>query len=208
MDTNYMSSVYIAHAALRAWLAPPKSTMNPASPSSEPRHIIFTSSVLAFYPLIGYTPYTPAKAALRTLSDTLSQELHLYSSHPTAIKTHCIFPSTIYTDALEAEKETKPAVTLKLEESDKGQMPDEVAIACVRGLERGEEMITTNGVIGYLMKVGMLGSSIRNGWGLLDTITSWLASVVFVFVRRDMDRTVENWGSRNKAGAVPKAAEG
>jgi len=208
MDTNYMSSVYIAHAALRAWLAPPKSTTNPASFSPEPRHIIFTSSVLAFYPLVGYTPYTPAKAALRTLSDTLSQELQLYSSHPTAIKTHCIFPSTIYTDALEVEKETKPAVTLKLEESDNGQMPDEVAVACVRGLERGEEMITTNGLIGYLMKVGMLGSSIRNGWGILDTMTGWLASVVLIFVRWDMDRTVKNWGKGGRAGAVQKATEG
>lgn len=202
-----MSSVYIAHAALRAWLAPPKSTTNSALPSSEPRHIIFTSSVLAFYPLVGYTPYNPSKAALRTLSDTLSQELQLYSSQHTAIKTHCIFPSTIYTDALEAEKETKPAVTLKLEESDKGQMPDEVAIASVRGLERGEEMITTNGILGYLMKVGMLGSSIRNGWGVLDTITAWLAGVVFIFVRWDMDRTVRKWGTASKAGAVPKATK-
>lgn len=202
-----MSSVYIAHAALRAWLAPPESITSAVLPSSEPRHIIFTSSVVAFYPLVGYSPYTSSKAALRTLSDTLSQELQLYSSHPTAVKTHCIFPATIYTEGLEAEREFKPAVTLKLEESDNAQMPDEVAIASVRGLERGEEMITTNGILGYLMKVGMLGSSIRNGWGVLDTITGWLANVIFIFVRWDMDRTVKKWGIGSKAGDVPKATE-
>lgn len=153
---------------------------------------------------MGYSPYTSSKTSLRALSDTLSQELLLYSSHPTQVKTHCIFPATIYSEGLENENKTKPAVTLKLEESDNAQTPDEVAIASVKGLERGEENITTNGMLGYLMKVAMLGSSIRNGWGVLDTIASWLATVIFIFVRWDMDRAVKKWGKGITSGLVPK----
>lgn len=200
MDANYMSSVYIAHAALRRWL----SGSVPSSPSAEPRHIIFTSSVLAFYPLAGYTPYTSSKAALRTLSDALSQELLLYSRH-TPVKTHTIFPATIFTASYEEENKTKPAVTKKLEESDGGQTPDEVAIASIKGLERGEELVTTSGLMGYAMKAGMLGSSVRNGWAIVDTIASWAISVVFVLVRWDMDRTVKKWGKTNPPNSGNKA---
>ena len=203
-----MSSMYVAHAALRSWLSPSASATSTDPPSSEPRHIIFTSSILAFYPVVGYSPYTSSKAALRTLSDGLSQELHLYSSHHTPVKTHTIFPATIFTASYEHENETKPAVTLKLEEADGGQTPDEVAIASVEGLERGEELVTTSGPLGYAMKVGMLGSSIRNGWGVLDTVASWVISVVIVFVRWDMDRTVKRWGNTSKKGGEVKVSEG
>lgn len=189
MDSNYFSSAYVAHAALRGWLSPSASP----SKATETKHLIFTSSVVAFYPLAGYSPYTPSKSALRALSDTLSQELQLYSKGE-AVKVHTIFPATIFTAMYEVENLTKPAVTKKLEESDGGQTPDEVATASVKGLERGEELVTTNGLLGYVMKVGMLGASKRNGWGVVDTITSWIMSIVYIFVRWDMDRTVRKWG--------------
>jgi len=49
-------------------------------------------------------------------------------------------------------------------------------------------------VLGYAMKVGMLGSSKRNGWGILDTMLGWVVLIVMVIVRRDMDGTVRKWG--------------
>lgn len=193
MDSNYLSSVYIAHAALQSWLTPGSAT-NTKSPSAAPRHIIFTSSIAAFCPVIGFSPYTSSKTALRSLSDALSQELLLYSVSHAPVKTHIIFPGTIYTASYEVENETKPAVTRKLEESDSGQTPEEVAIASIKGLERGEESVTTNGFVGYIMKVSTLGFSRRNGWGIIDTVVGWLASVIFAVVRWDMDRTVKQWG--------------
>jgi len=69
-----------------------------------------------------------------------------------------------------------------------------VAVASIKGLERGEELITTSGLLGYAMKVGMLGSSKRNGWGIMDTILGWVVLIVMVIVRRDMDGTVRKWG--------------
>ena len=121
------------------------------------------------------------------------------------MKVHTIFPATIFTAMYEQENLIKPAITKKLEETDGGQTPDEVAIASVRGLERGEELITTSGLLGYAMKVGRMGSSKRNGWGIVDTIVSWIISVVFIFVRWDMDGIVRKWGLEHGSQGGPKA---
>ena len=152
---------------------------------------------------MGYSPYTPSKAALRTLADTLSQELQLYAAGA-AVKVHTIFPATIFSAMYEEENKTKPDVTKKLEESDGGQTPDEVAAASVKGLEKGEEWVPTSGLVGSAMKVGMVGASKRNGWGIMDTLASWVVAVVFVFVRRDMDGTVRKWGIEKGSQGVAK----
>lgn len=190
MDSNYFSSAYVAHAAIQPWVEGSKTAPDPKQPA---KHIVFTSSVVAFLPLVGYSPYTPAKTALRALSDTLSQELLLYA--PLApIRTHTIFPGTIFSPSLETENLAKPAITKALEESGGGQTPEEVAKASVKGLERGEELVTTMGPLGVAMKAGMLGSSKRNGLGIIETIMSWVVVLVLVFVRRDMDGKVLEWG--------------
>ena len=190
MDSNYFSSAYVAHAAVQSWVNHFRSS---PEPNQTAKHIIFTSSVLAFLPLAGFCPYTPSKVALRALSDTLSQELLLYAPL-TPIRTHTVFPGTIFTEGYEKENLIKPAITKKLEEADGGQTPEQVAAASVKGLERGEEMITTNGILGVAMKSGMLGGSRRNGWGIVDTVMGWLVTIVMVFVRRDLDGTVKTWG--------------
>lgn len=190
MESNYFSSAYVAHAAVQSWVNHFRSSPEPKQPA---KHIIFTSSVLAFLPLVGYGPYTPPKIALRALSDTLSQELLLYA--PLApIRTHTVFPGTIFSEGYEKENLIKPAITKKLEESDGGQTPEQVAAASVKGLERGEELITTNGILGVAMKSGVLGGSRRNGCGIVDTVMGWLVMIVMVFVRRDMDGKVKTWG--------------
>ncbi|KAI4174718.1 MAG: hypothetical protein LQ343_002089 [Gyalolechia ehrenbergii] len=202
-ESNYLSAAYIAHAVLQLWLKPSSKRSDPTTPPSPspssslppPRHLIFTSSVLAFYPLAGYGPYTPSKACLRTLTDTLSQELLLYPPTPTrpAVIPHCIFPATIFGQGYDEENKTKPGITLKLEEDDKGQTAEEVAKASVRGLESGEEMVTTE-MLGGLMRRGCLGASRKSGWGVWDTVVSWVVVLVMGWVRWDMDRTVKRWG--------------
>ncbi|KAK3168844.1 hypothetical protein OEA41_005292 [Lepraria neglecta] len=187
IETNYYSSAYMAHAFLQPWLQNPS-----GSKSQEAKHIVFTSSLVAFLPLVGYSLYTPSKVALRALSDTLSQELLLY--HPLCnIRTHTIFPGTIFSPGLEIENQSKPAITKKLEESDGGQTCEEVAASSIKGLEKGEEMISS-GIMGVALKAGMLGSSRRNGWGIVDTVVGWIVMIVLVVVRRDMDGTVRKWG--------------
>ena len=203
MDSNYFSSAYVAHATLRSWLKPSSTDKQAPSPSSDlPRHIIFTSSIVAFYPIVGYSPYSPAKSAIRTLSDTLSQELHLYPSP--GVRVHTVFPGSIFGEALEEENKIKPNITRKLEEDDGGQTADEVAEASLKGLERGEELITTNGLLGIAMKGGMLGSSRRNGWGIVDTIIAWVVAILMVVVRRDMDGKVRKWGGVYREGGMER----
>ncbi|KAL8807055.1 MAG: hypothetical protein Q9200_004814 [Gallowayella weberi] len=208
-ESNYLSAVYIAHAALQLWLkpSPSKSSETSSQPPSAsslplPRHIIFTSSVLAFYPLAGYSPYTPTKASLRMLTDTLSQELLLYpptSSRPAVIP-HCIFPATILTQGYIEENKSKHPVTLKLEEDDKGQSPEEVAEASVRGLERGQEMVTTE-FLGGLMWRSIIGFSRK---GVLDTVMAAVMIWVVGWIRWDMDRTVKKWGRGEVSEIKPK----
>merc|ERR1712000_536403 len=71
MDINYWSCADMAQAILSEWLAPG------AVGKGGQKHLIFTSSVAAFYPLAGYASYAPAKAAIKCLSDSLAQEILL-----------------------------------------------------------------------------------------------------------------------------------
>ena len=198
IETDYLSAAYTAHASIQAWLSGnPKS----ASPSTakEPKHLIFFSSLLAFLPFVGYTAYTPAKTALRALSETLAQEVLLYADH-TPIETHCVFPGTIFTAGYEREQLTKPEVTKKIEEADGGQTPKEVAEETIKGLERGEGNVVTSGWLGVAMRAGMLGASRRSGFGIVDTLLSSVIGIVLIIVRRDMDGKVLAWGRENKVG--------
>jgi len=145
MDINYWSCADMAHAILEQWLSP-------KTKESE-RHLIFTSSVLAFYTVVGYSPYSPTKAAIHSLSDTLLQEIRLYTS---SIKVHTIFPGTILTPGYEEENRTKPEITKELEEGYQGDSPDLVAKKSIEGLEKGEYLITTDWK-GYVFKAYHLG---------------------------------------------------
>jgi 3-dehydrosphinganine reductase len=197
MDQNYFSTAYIAHATLRQWLQPPSKTPETvAVTQKEPRHLIFTSSVIALYTFGGYSPYAPAKCALRSLSDTLSNELNLYSSLPIPpVKIHTIFPATIFTESYEAENKLKPDFTKKLEEDDGGQTPDQVAEGSIKGLEAGDELVTSSFIARALMTT-VMGGSRRNGWGILDLILGWIVGLVIIFVRKDHDSKVREWGRK------------
>ncbi|KAH9904612.1 hypothetical protein F4778DRAFT_790180 [Xylariomycetidae sp. FL2044] len=194
MNTNYFTGLYLAHTVLNCWLksAPgaaigtpisSSSSSKPATQASQPnqtRHLIFTASLLSLYTFTGYTPYSPGKAALRSLSDTLSQEMNLYAAaNPTEprVRVHTIFPATILTEGLEAENRVKTDVTKLLEEADTPQSPEAVATKSIQGLD-------------------MLGGSIRGGFihGLVDwLLASWIA-IIMVFICNDMDKKVQKWG--------------
>lgn len=233
MDSNYFASVYMAHAALNAWLRPPappssastlpkesetlagagenssNTTITTITKQSRPlpaRHLIFTASFVSFYTFIGWSPYSPAKAALRSLSDALSQEMNLYAAaHPSApcVRLHTVFPATMPTAGLEAENHVKTDVTRALEEGDTVLAPAEVARRSIAGLERGEELVATSFLIRLVM-TGVLGGSTRGGLvkGFVDTVLSWVVVVVMVFVRGDMDRKVRRWGREHGASGM------
>ncbi|KAJ2906224.1 3-ketosphinganine reductase [Zalerion maritima] len=171
MDINYWGNAEMSHAVLREWL-------DPSAPvTDEPKHFIFTSSVVAFYSIAGYSPYAPAKIAIRTLADTLAQEVKLY---PQNVEIHVVYPGTILTAGLETENKSKPEITHILEEDDPQQSADTVARRAINGLERGEYFVTV-AWLGHLMKWGMMGGSPRNNW-LIDTLMQFVVALVWLIV--------------------------
>lgn len=183
MDLNYWSCADMAHAILSQWLSPNSST------AGKPRHLIFTSSSLAFFSIAGYSPYSPAKAALRSLSDTLTQEIKLYTS---SVKVHTIFPGSILTAGFEEENKSKPEITKILESDDPQQTPEVVAQKSIKGLEKGEYLITTNW-LASAMRACTWGGSRRNNW-LLDSMFMGAANIAWPFVQRDLDGKVIKFG--------------
>lgn len=139
---------------------------------------------------------------MRSLADTLNQEIEVYNGSrlgkgpsPSAdIKMHVVFPMGILTPGYENEQLTKPALTKKLEETDKPQTPDEVALITLKALEKGEYLITTT-FVGMMMKASALASSARN-CVVKDTILGWLANVVFLAVMWDLNKTAREWGRK------------
>jgi len=202
MDLNYWAAAYLARATMHAWLMAPNATAQGSS--MDPRHFVMTSSTVAFCGLAGYAPYAPGKAALRSLHDCLRSELNLYNganSVPSRkvpeVKIHTIFPGTILTAGFEAEGKTKHPVTSMLEEPDasSAQTEDEVAAASIAEIEKGRSLITT-AMIGAAMRASSMQSSPRDRW-VVDTVFSWLTSLIWIFVAKDMEGKVWNWGKKN-----------
>ncbi|KAF2263840.1 NAD(P)-binding protein [Lojkania enalia] len=202
MDSNYFSCVYMAHAVLNIWLRP---TVDPEQPKAESvpppaRHIVFTGSFVSFFSFAGFTPYCPSKAAIRSLSDSLSQEMNLYAAaHPNLprVRVHTVFPATMPTQSLDDENRVKTDLTKSLEEGDQVLQPDECARRAIRGLENGEELVPTSTIIRLVM-ASVMGGSVRGGFwkGLADTLVGWVTLVVMMFIRWDMDKKVAKWGKQ------------
>ncbi|KAI0200442.1 hypothetical protein F4808DRAFT_450853 [Astrocystis sublimbata] len=178
MDLNFWGNAEMAHAILRLWCAPdaPDASVQP-----DPKHLIFTSSAVALFPVIGYGTYTPAKAALRGLADTLVQELELY---PQAVKVHIVYPGGISSPGFVRENVSKPEITKIIEATDPVQTPDAVAANAIAGLEKGDYAVTV-GFIGSVFRWASMGGSPRHNW-LVDTVMSWLVALVWIFVLPDI----------------------
>lgn len=210
MELNYFAAAYLAHKTLKAWFYPeqPYKPHDNEQALEPPRRFIITSSVLAFINLAGYSPYAPAKAALRSLADGLRSEVQLYNAArrsktprssqahaPFDVNIHLIFPGTILSPGFENEEKTKHPVTRELESSDPKQTEIEAATAAVKGLETGNYMTPTNW-LGELMRLGTLSGSERNN-AIFDTFGACIAAIVWLFVVPDLNAKVWGWGKKN-----------
>ncbi|KAJ1337475.1 3-dehydrosphinganine reductase [Microdochium nivale] len=187
MDINFWGSAELAHASLRQWCAPDA----PVVP--EPKHLIFTASVLALFPFVGYGNYTPTKAAMRGLADTLVQEVEAY---PQNVKVHIVYPGTILTSGFEREELTKPKITKVIEEGDPRLTADEVASRAIAGLERGDYSVTTGFYPGGFLRWGAQGGQPRNSW-VVDTIMGMIVPIVWIFALPDIYSKIRKFTKTN-----------
>jgi len=186
MEVNYYGSAILAHEILKEWLAPD------APVEKDARHLIFTSSTLAFYTIAGYGSYSPTKIVLRSLADSLAQEVLLY---PQNVEVHCVFPGGIESEGLKREMETKPKVTQILEEDDPIQHPDEVASRSIRALEKGHHLITVSW-LGHLMRWGAVGGSHKNNF-VTDVLMGFVVVIAWIIAQPVLLYKVRKFAKEN-----------
>ena len=136
--------------------------------------IMFTSSVLGYFSIVGYSTYSPGKFALRGLAEALQSEFIMYG-----ISVHIAFPGTIFTPGYAEENKVKHKITLKIEERDEGSQPGMVAAAVLKGVERGKFHITYD-FIGHAFRASTRGSSPGNH-GLMDQLYVFVGMVSCYF---------------------------
>lgn len=180
MDLNYWSHADMAYAVLADWLKPETIA------AGKERHLVFTSSAIAFWSIAGYGAYAPPKAAIKALADTLFQEVQLYDPN---VRIHTVFPGTIDSPGFAEETKTKPEITKILEKDDPVQTEEEVARKSIKGLEDGEFLIVVNWLT-YAMRGGAWGGSVRNNW-FIDTIVSFIVAIAWLFVSPDLNGKVK-----------------
>ncbi len=125
MQTDYFGSVYFAKEVY------------PHLKKGD--FITFTSSVVGYMGVFGFSSYAGPKFALIGLAEVLEQEMT-----PQGIQVSVLCPPDTDTPGFEQEEQTKPFETKKLSESAKLMSPDGVAEVFLKKLQKGKFIITCN----------------------------------------------------------------
>jgi 3-dehydrosphinganine reductase len=174
MAVNFWGAAEISHAVMREW------TRSSAPAFEQPKHFVFTSSMVGMISMIGYAPYAPSKWALRGLADAMAQEALLFERLGKPVRVHVVYPGSILSPGYERENKTKPDITVQLEKDEVEQTPNAVASAAIKGLQAGRNYVTVS-FLGELIRMSALGGSNRNNW-IVDTLGAWFTQIVWFFV--------------------------
>ncbi|KAH9966064.1 oxidoreductase [Russula dissimulans] len=161
--------------------------------------IVFVSSILGYFGMIGYSTYSPGKHAIRGLAETLRQELLLYS-----IDVQIYMPVTMYSPGYEEENKTKPALVLKIEQSDPGLSPEKAAEGLYEGVQKGEFHITDT-FNADLFRTNTRGSSPFGSNILKDLLFGVIGSIGLPLWRRDVDKQVLGHRKEHREYLVSKS---
>ena len=197
MEKNYLTAAFVAQAVMRTWTTELK-RVGECDGAQKSRHIVFTASTAALVAVPGYAAYSPSKAAIRALADSLRQESLMYPPAG-AIQVHCSFPGTIYTDSFYREQARKPQLCKEIEgtvDDGGGLTAKEVAQRVLVGLDSGCYFIPTDLQTRLLLN-NMRGPSPRD-YPLLDWCMGWAASLVWPIIGTYLDWKV----ARSGGGAV------
>lgn len=155
IDINYKTCIYLLHSLIPMMILDSNNNDN-----NDNRHIILLSSSVAFYSFIGYSQYAPLKCAIKSLGDSLRQELKPYK-----IKVSTIFPGNFSSEGFIEENLTKPSITKEIEGSSKPITVDECSEIILNNLSNGTTYIHTD-FIGWILNSFSLGFGPRNWWPL------------------------------------------
>ncbi|CAG87745.2 DEHA2E04576p [Debaryomyces hansenii CBS767] len=168
INTNYTTSLNITHTGFKQVLG---QFSDLSCDQYKKRHVIFVSSVVSFYPFIGYSQYAPLKSAIQSLSIILRQEMG-----PFNYRVSCVFPGNFQSEGYEEEQKTKPSITKSIEGSSKPISGEDCADIILNQLNRGYDTVTTD-FIGWLLGCSVLGVLPRS-WGFFQVIVSFIFSII------------------------------
>ena len=124
MEVDYFGTLYALRAVVPSMIARRSGS------------VVGISSAAGLVGIFGYTPYAPAKFAVRGLLEALRGELAPYGVH-----VGCVCPADTDTPQLAYENRFKPPETRAISGQIKPMAADRVAAAIVRGIERGDFLI-------------------------------------------------------------------
>lgn len=165
IHTNYNTSINIVQTGFKKTLEINDSL------TQKPRHVIFFSSVVSFFPFIGYAQYAPLKAAIQSLSTILRQEMGPYN-----YRVSCIFPGNFHSEGFDEEERTKPEITKIIEGPSDPISGEECATMILDKLAKGYDTITTD-FIGWILSCSTLGMLPRQ-WGVFQVIISLIILII------------------------------
>ena len=123
MNADYWTACWTAKASARLM-----AKQHERFPLGARPKLVFVGSTLSFLNFAGYACYCPPKAAIRSLADTLRNELQLFG-----IGVHCFFPGGILSPGFDTENINKPQLTKDIEGSDVPLDPKDVATYLLKG---------------------------------------------------------------------------
>ncbi|EDU46129.1 conserved hypothetical protein [Pyrenophora tritici-repentis Pt-1C-BFP] len=178
MRNNYFATAYLAKSALDLWVQDDRNNECGQTSKPIPRQIVIVSSAAAFVALPGSIAYTPAKAAVRALADTLRLEMLRYSCAASAYSVHIAFPGDFVLPGFYQEQQTKTALTKRMQglegtlEELVARYPssEQVALGIVDAVNKGEFIICKDSSSASLLFTGMQGPSPKRGFGVFDSL--------------------------------------
>ncbi|KAG7194184.1 3-dehydrosphinganine reductase [Scheffersomyces spartinae] len=159
-QTNYVANANVAHVFVNQVMAINKQT---SRKQFKKRVLCMCSSVVSFYPVIGYSSYAPSKAALDSLCTILRAELKPYN-----FRVATIFPGNFESEGYIQEEKTKPEITKIVEGPSTPITVEKCADIILDKLNKGYDTITTD-TIGWIVSCFGLGMYPRQ-WGFLQII--------------------------------------
>ncbi|KAI0190588.1 putative short chain dehydrogenase/ reductase [Astrocystis sublimbata] len=202
MKNNYYAALYPAKAVIDQWLGG-DSKVPTRDKSHLNRRIVFVSSCAAFLSMPGSLAYTPAKAAVRALADSLRMELLRYSSSSCTYSIHCAFPGDFKSPGFYLEQDTKTPLTKRIQGTNhtlavlEARCPssDQVASQIIEAAESGEFIICRDSTAASLLFTAMTGPSPKRGWGIFDSFVSlFVGWFVWPYLRRQWETEVRKDG--------------